>query len=63
MKSTLEIDGLSLISILDRMDYLGGGKIKILDYKTGKTVQREPDQLYMYQKVAETSPTIKALVQ
>ncbi len=63
MKSTLEIDGLSLISILDRMDYLGNGLIKILDYKTGKTVQREPDQLYMYQKVAETSPVIKALVQ
>ncbi len=63
MKSTLEIDGLSLISILDRMDYMGNGLIKILDYKTGKTVQREPDQLYMYQKVAETSPAIKALVQ
>ncbi len=63
MRSTLEIDGLSLISILDRLDYLGDGLVKILDYKTGKTVQREPDQLYMYQKVVETSPTIKALVQ
>lgn len=63
MKSTLDIDGLSLISILDRMDYLGDGKIKILDYKTGKTVQREPDQLYMYQKVAENSPAIRALVE
>ena len=63
MKSTLETDGLSLVSILDRMDYLGDGKIKILDYKTGKTVQREPTQLYMYQKVVETSPVIKALVQ
>ena len=63
MRSTLEVDGLSLISILDRMDYLGNGLVKILDYKTGKTVQREPDQLYMYQKVVETSPTIKALVQ
>ena len=62
-KSTLEIDGLSLISILDRMDYLGDGKIKILDYKTGKTVQREPDQLYMYQKVVENSPVIKSIVQ
>ena len=62
-KSTLDIDGLSLISILDRMDYLGDGQIKILDYKTGKTVQREPDQLYMYQKVVESSPVIKALVQ
>lgn len=63
IKSTLELDGLNLISILDRMDYLGEGKIKILDYKTGKTVQREPDQLYMYQKVVENSPVIKALVQ
>ncbi len=63
IKSTLDMDGLSLISILDRMDYLGDGKIKILDYKTGKTVQREPDQLYMYQKVVENSPVIKALVQ
>ncbi len=63
MKSTLEIDGLSLISILDRLDYVGNGEVKILDYKTGKTVQREPDQLYMYQKVVETSPQIKALVQ
>ena len=63
MKSTLDIDGLSLISILDRIDYLGDGQIKILDYKTGKTVQREPDQLYMYQKVVENSPAIKALVQ
>jgi len=63
MKSTLDIDGLSLISILDRVDYLGGGKIKILDYKTGKTVQREPDQLYMYQKVVENSPAVLRLVQ
>ena len=63
MKSTLDIDGLSLISILDRIDYLGDGKVKILDYKTGKTVQREPDQLYMYQKVVENSPAIKSLVQ
>ena len=63
MKSTLEMDGLNLISILDRIDYLGDGKIKILDYKTGKAVPREPEQLYMYQKVAENSPAIKALVQ
>ena len=63
LKSTLDIDGLNLISIVDRMDYLGDGLIKILDYKTGKTVQREPDQLYMYQKVVENSPLIKTLVQ
>lgn len=63
MKSILDMDGLSLISILDRIDYLGDGKIKILDYKTGKTVQREPDQLMMYQKVAENSPAVLKLVQ
>ena len=63
LKSTLDMDGLNLISILDRIDYLGDGKVKILDYKTGKTVQREPDQLYMYQKVVENSPAIKTLVQ
>ncbi|MBO7238559.1 MAG: PD-(D/E)XK nuclease family protein, partial [Elusimicrobiaceae bacterium] len=63
MKSTLEMDGLSLISILDRIDYLGDGRVKILDYKTGKTVQREPDQLMMYQKVAESSPMVLKLVQ
>lgn len=63
MRTTLEMDGLSLISILDRLDYMGDGRVKILDYKTGKTVKREPDQLFMYQKVAETSPVIKALVQ
>ncbi len=63
MKSTLDMDGLSLISILDRIDYLGDGKIKILDYKTGKAVPSTPEQLYMYQKVAENSPTIKAMVQ
>ena len=63
MKSTLEMDGLNLISILDRIDYLGDGRIKILDYKTGKTVQREPDQLMMYQKVAESSQMVLKLVQ
>lgn len=63
MKSTLDTDGLNLISILDRIDYLGDGKVMILDYKTGKTVERAPDQLYMYQKVAEMSPVIKSLVQ
>lgn len=63
MKTTLDIDGLSLISIVDRMDYLGDGRVKILDYKTGKTIQREPDQLYMYQKVVENSPLVKTMIQ
>lgn len=63
LKTTLDMDNLSLISIIDRVDYLGGGRVNILDYKTGKNVDREPDQLYMYQKVVENSPLIKQIVQ
>ena len=37
MRSTLELDGLSLISILDRLDYLGDGLVKILDYYSHRT--------------------------
>ena len=62
MRSTLELDGLNMVSILDRIDYIGNGRIKILDYKTGKTVQREPDQLYLYQKMAENSPAVLQIV-
>lgn len=58
-KTMLDIDRLSLISIIDRVDYLGNGHVAITDYKTGKTVEREPDQLYMYQKVMENSPVLK----
>lgn len=63
IKSTLDLDGLNLISILDRIDYKGDGRVQILDYKTGKSVAREPDQLYMYQKVVENSPAVKMMVQ
>ncbi len=63
MKATLDADDISLISIIDRVDYLGGGHVNILDYKTGKNVDREPDQLYLYQKVVENSPLIKQIVQ
>lgn len=61
-RTTVNIDGLSVISIVDRIDYLGGGKISILDYKTGKTLSREPDQLMMYQKLMEGNPQLLALV-
>ncbi|MGB2579671.1 RecB family exonuclease [Elusimicrobium simillimum] len=61
-RTTLAIDSLSLISIIDRVDYLGQGRVAITDYKTGKTVAREPDQLYMYQKVMEASPVLKNMV-
>ncbi|MBT4402633.1 MAG: PD-(D/E)XK nuclease family protein [Elusimicrobiaceae bacterium] len=63
IRASLKIDGLSLLSIIDRIDYLGDGKLRIVDYKTGKTIQREPDQLYMYQKVLEASEDIKKVVQ
>ena len=62
-RTTQEVDGLSIISIVDRIDYLGEGKISILDYKTGKTVKREPDQLLMYQKLMSQSPQLLKLVQ
>jgi putative RecB family exonuclease len=61
-RSTVDIDGLSVISIVDRIDYLGGGKISILDYKTGKTLSREPDQLMMYQKLMDNNPKLEDLV-
>jgi hypothetical protein len=34
-----------------------------LDYKTGKTLKREPDQLMFYQKLLENSPKLLPLVQ
>ena len=61
-RTTQEVDGLSIISIVDRIDYLGEGKVSILDYKTGKTVKREPDQLLMYQKLMSQSPQLLNLV-
>ena len=61
-RTTQDIDGLSIISIVDRIDYLGQGKVSILDYKTGKTVKREPDQLLMYQKLMGQSPQLLNLV-
>ena len=61
-RTTQDIDGLSIISIVDRIDYLGEGKVSILDYKTGKTIKREPDQLLMYQKLMSQSPKLLDLV-
>ncbi|MDD4004226.1 MAG: PD-(D/E)XK nuclease family protein [Elusimicrobiaceae bacterium] len=58
----LPIDGLNVISVVDRIDYLGDGQLSVVDYKTGKTVVKEPAQLNMYQKVIETSPDVKNLV-
>ncbi|MDR0646780.1 MAG: PD-(D/E)XK nuclease family protein [Elusimicrobiota bacterium] len=61
-RSTVHIDGLSVISVLDRIDYLGEGQISILDYKTGKTLSREPDQLMFYQKITGNNPQIIEMI-
>ena len=50
-KTTVDFDDISVVGIVDRIDYLGSGKISIVDYKTGKKIKREPDQLMMYQKL------------
>ncbi|MDR1123703.1 MAG: PD-(D/E)XK nuclease family protein, partial [Elusimicrobiota bacterium] len=61
-RSTVNIDGLSVISIVDRIDYLGEGRVSILDYKTGKTVTREPDQLVIYQKLMDNNPKLLEMI-
>ena len=55
----VEVDGLKVRIIADRIEYLGGGEVDIIDYKTGKDVKRQPDQLYMYQKITELDPRLK----
>ena len=60
-RSKIPVDGLNVIMIADRLDYLGDGKIAVVDYKTGKAVEREPDQLYMYQKLLDISPDLQSL--
>jgi putative RecB family exonuclease len=55
----VEVDGLLVRTISDRIEHLGGGEIVIIDYKTGKDVKRQPAQLYMYQKISELDPRLK----
>ncbi|HNW43488.1 MAG TPA: PD-(D/E)XK nuclease family protein [Elusimicrobiales bacterium] len=55
----VEVDGLLVRIIADRIEYLGNGAIEIIDYKTGKDVRRTPAQLYMYQKISELDPRLK----
>ncbi len=55
----VEVDGLLVRAISDRIDYLGDGRMLVTDYKTGKDVRREPAQLYMYQKIMELDPALK----
>ena len=55
----VEVDGLLVRTISDRIEHVGGGEIIIIDYKTGKDVKRQPAQLYMYQKINEMDPRLK----
>ena len=55
----VEVDGLLVRTISDRIEHLGAGEIAIIDYKTGKDVKRQPLQLYMYQKINEMDPRLK----
>jgi len=55
----VEVDGLLVRTISDRIEHLGNGEITIIDYKTGKDVKRQPDQLHMYQKITELDPRLK----
>lgn len=62
-KVTAEFDGISLIGIADRIDFAEGGKVVIVDYKTGKKVQRAPEQLMMYQKLMSGNKEILTMLQ
>ncbi|MBI5743200.1 MAG: PD-(D/E)XK nuclease family protein [Elusimicrobia bacterium] len=53
------VDGLLVRIIADKIEHLGGGKLLVTDYKTGKDVKRQPSQLYMYQKIVELDPRLK----
>jgi putative RecB family exonuclease len=53
------VDGLKVRIIADKIEYCGGGRVLVTDYKTGKDVRREPAQLYMYQKITELDPVLK----
>jgi putative RecB family exonuclease len=59
----VEVDGLLVRIIADKIEYQGKGEIVLVDYKTGKDVKRQPSQLYMYQKICELDPRLRERVQ
>ncbi len=59
----VEVDGLLVRIIADKIEYQGKGEIVLVDYKTGKDVKRQPDQLHMYQKICELDPRLREKVQ
>jgi len=58
----VEVDGLLVRIIADKIEYQGKGEIVLVDYKTGKDVKRQPDQLHMYQKICELDPRLRERV-
>ena len=42
-KVTAEIDGFHFTGTIDRFDRVGGGKVRIVDYKTGKVTDKDID--------------------
>lgn len=58
----VEVDGLLVRIIADKIEYLGHGELALVDYKTGKDVKRQPDQLHMYQKICELDPRLRERV-
>jgi hypothetical protein len=55
----VEVDGLKVRIIADKIEHAGGGELVLIDYKTGKDVKRSPDQLHMYQKICELDPALR----
>lgn len=55
----VEVDGLKVRIIADKIEHAGGGELILIDYKTGRDVKRSPDQLHMYQKICELDPALR----
>ena len=58
----VDLDNITANIIADRIDYLGDGKIIIVDYKTGSDKARSSDQLYFYQKICEMDKKLIDLI-
>lgn len=63
----VEVDGLAVRIIADKIELLGikgtTALLRIVDYKTGKSVKRTPEQLMMYQLIVERDPKLLSIAQ
>ena len=62
-RAEAEFDGIKITGVADRIDFAEGGKVVIVDYKTGKQIKRAPEQLMMYQKLMSGNKEILAMLQ